>query len=497
LCHNARAMRLRDWLCPCTTAFVIAVTGTGRPCRASSVLETVGAPGVGNGLSARVLARGTEATYYNPALLPDVEADLSFGVLLIGEWSRIHLAPRPSGVDVPDSVYAADLVRSATNGNAFWPQPTSQLLHARSDTVVREATPYLALGIVRPLLGKALVFGFYALVPMQGFLRQDSFFSDEREQYFSNQLHEELLGDRLKVSSLSAALGGRIVREVSWGVGLDLGMATRTHMQVYIPDAADQRTLLMVPQIETSLAIAPYVALAVRPSRTWFVVSTVHLPKSWDTSGENRLRYWDYTYENGQSAVVQSYYLTQGSEPLRVGLGAGTRGKLGKLDWELGIQGLWTQWAQYRDRHDDRPLDPWHNTVNLGLGWSLTRSEHRFAAELGVIPSPVPDQTGRTNYVDDTRLCGSLGYEIPLRYREAKYSLGLYAQAQFLVPRSVTKQSTANNPVIDEVPDGAVDRVHALPLPGATGLQTNNPGYPGFSSSGTLLGAALVLKAMP
>ena len=452
---------------------------------------------MGNGFTARVLAQGTEATYFNPAFLPDIKTDLSFGTLVMGEWSHIQLLQRPAGVDVPNSVYDADLVRSPTGGSGFWPQPTSQLLRARSNTSTREATAYLAMGLARPLLGKALVFGFYAIVPTSGFLHQDSFFSDEREQYFSNQLHAELLGDRLKVSSISAAVGGRIVPELSWGVGVDLGMATRTHMQVYIPDASDQRTLLMVPQIETSLAIAPYASLVMHPSKRWLVTSTVHLPKSWDTSGENRLRFWNYTYPSGQTAIVQSYDLTQGLEPLRVALGASTSGKRGKLEWELGFQGVWTQWSHYRDRHNEQPVDPWHNTINLGLGWIFKWSQQQLFAELGVAPSPVPDQVGRSNYVDNTRFGSSLGYEIPLRYREANYSLGLYLQSQFLIRRSVTKQSTAAHPVADELPDGAVDRMHALPLPGASGLQTNNPGYPGFSSSGTLLGAALVLRAMP
>ena len=109
----------------------------------------------------------------------------------------------------------------------------------------------------------------------------------------------------------------------------------------------------------------------------------------------------------------------------------------------------------------------------------------------------MPEQTGRTNYVDNTRLTSSLGFEIPLQYREANYSLGLYLQSQFLVPRSVTKDASAMHPVLDEVSDSSVDRIHGRALPGAAGLQTNNPGYPGYSSSGTLLGAALVLKAIP
>jgi len=204
-------MALGGHIGACTTLLAVTVIFTSRMASASSVLETLGAPGVGNGFTARVLAQGTETTYYNPAFLPEVETDLSFGALVVGEWSHIRLMPRPAGANVPDSVYNADLVRSPATGSGFWPQPTSQLLHPRADTSTQELTPYLSMGLVRRLFGKSLVFGFYGMVPTSGFLRQDSSFPDEREQYFSNQLHTELLGDRLKVTTLSSAVGGRIL----------------------------------------------------------------------------------------------------------------------------------------------------------------------------------------------------------------------------------------------------------------------------------------------
>jgi hypothetical protein len=458
------------------------------------VIETIGAPGAGNGFSARVLSRGAELTYFNPSLLPDAPANLSFGVLVLGSSGNIHLAPRPAGANVPDSVYNADLVK--VPGQQMWPQPTSQLLHPRTDTTVSDTTPYVALGLVHPLVNGTLVFGFYALIPTAGFLQQDSFFSDEREQYFSNQLHFELLGDRLKVPTLAASLGWRITRQLSVGAGIDIGMATRTQMQVYIPNAADQSTLLITPRIDTNLALAPYLAVALRPWERWLVTATLHAPQSWDTSGENRLRYWDYTYPSGQTAVVQSYELTQGSEPVRVGLGVATDGALGTTRWQMGVQGVWTQWSQYRDRHGESPLDTWHDTVTVGIGWALERAHRRFMAELGVAPSPVPAQTGRTNYVDNTRSGASIGVEWPFSYIKTDYSLSLFLQGQFMLPRSVEKRSDAAHPVVDELPDGAVDRVTGMPLPGAKGLQTNNPGYPGYTSSGTMLGVSMVLKVL-
>jgi long-chain fatty acid transport protein len=417
-------------------ALGLAVVFAAAPAPGSSVLETVGTPGAGNGFAARVVTRGTEATYYNPALLPDASSDLSFGILVLGTWGRIHLEPRPPGVDVSASVYDTDLAQAPSNGQRLWPQPTSQLLNPRADTVVHDWTPYVALGMARPLAGKVLVFGFYTLLPTEGFMHQKSSFPDEREQYFSNQVHFELLGDRLRVATVAAALGGRAFRELSWGAGVDIGMATRTHAQIYIPDAADQSRLLLVPEIETQMAAAPYFALALRPWTDWLITATLHGPKSWNTSGENRVRFWNYAYPNGQTAVVQAYELTQGAEPLRIGLGVGTSGKLGvnATGWRIGLQGVWTRWSRYYDRHGEHPLDPWHDTVTVGLGWGLDWGRRRLMAEFGVAPSPVPDQTGRTNYADNTSWGTSVGLEFPFSCLATDYALGLHLQGKSCHP---------------------------------------------------------------
>jgi hypothetical protein len=92
---------------------------------------------------------------------------------------------------------------------------------------------------------------------------------DEREQYFSNKLHFELLGARLNVPALAASLGWRVLRQLSVGAGIDIGMATRTQMQVYILSAADPSTLLIAPRIDTSIALAPHLGVTLHPWERW------------------------------------------------------------------------------------------------------------------------------------------------------------------------------------------------------------------------------------
>jgi hypothetical protein len=49
--------------------------------------------------------------------------------------------------------------------------------------------------------------------------------------------------------------------------------------------------------------------------------------------------------------------------------------------------------------------------------------------------------------------------------------------------------------MVDELPDDAVD-ARGDPFPGAAGLQTNNPGWPGFGSDGWILGGSLTLTLL-
>jgi hypothetical protein len=47
---------------------------------------------------------------------------------------------------------------------------------------------------------------------------------------------------------------------------------------------------------------------------------------------------------------------------------------------------------------------------------------------------------------------------------------------------------------VDEFPS-SIDGRTGVPIPQSAGLQTNNPGYPGFSSEGWLFGAGVSITA--
>jgi len=93
-----------------------------------------------------------------------------------------------------------------------------------------------------------------------------------------------------------------------------------------------------------------------------------------------------------------------------------------------------------------------------------------------------------------------LGGEYVFRLWGTDVKVGAGLQLHRLLPRHQTKLRTptradgrnlAPERVKDEVPDDA--QLGGDPLAEAAGLQTNNPGWPGFGSAGWIVGGALHL----
>jgi hypothetical protein len=456
------------------------------PARASSALEMLGAPTGGNALTARLFSHNAGATYFNPALLPDATFKLEAGFFGLVTRGTIRLKTRPPGSDVPTSISDTTVVGMATDS----------LANPRSNTDENDHVLYAAVGLVRPLAGKYLVFGFYSLLPVNSFLDEKGFFADEREQYFSNQLHFEQLGDRLSATSFAFALGSQLNDWLSVGAGIDIAVVTHSNMAVYMPDAGDQSNVYLDPDIHTNSKFKPYLGAVFRPSPRVVLTATAHLGTSNDTNGQNQVRMRGYQYPvPGPNYIPQVYTLTQGNEPTRIGLGASLASRRpvegGRPAWEVGLVAVGERWSQYRDRHGETPADAWHNTVTVVAGGNFAWRQQRLSFDLGYVPSPVPDQTGRTNYVDNSRIASSASIESPVRLLGREIEAGFYLFGSVFIPRSVDKDPSR---IIDEFPDNTTYISTGLPAVGREGLQTNNPGYPGFDSHGYMLGAGFCVR---
>ncbi len=468
------------------------------PAFASPALETLGGLDGSNALTARALANGAEATYFNPALLPGIPDGFGVGFFVVSEQLDISLNRRPAGSDISSDIYDAWVPDADGDLQPLSdrPLPTSDLAPRGAADTTEDLRSYLTIGFVKALVERRLSVGFYGVLPTSTFQSQTSRFADEREQFFSNSLQHELYGDRLGQMTMTLGLGGEITDWFSWGLGFTLGLSTTTVNPVYIPDAADQSELFITSDTAVNTTFSPHLALAFKPLEALSASLTFHAAAKSQTTGTNRIKFWKYDYEEGEDAVTQTFKFTNGYDPMSIGLGVSA-----VLDddptntWTVGLNLQWKRWSDYLDRQTAKPEQAWDDTltVSTGVRWT-TESNTTVHMDLAWLPTPVPDQDGRSNYVDNDRLAISGGLETRFDIFGVIVDGSIGVQLHRLLPRSVTKRTTGDYAVVDEFPDDAVNIFTGDSYPDAAGLQSNNPGFPGFSSSGWLLGAGVTLK---
>ena len=132
----------------------------------------------------------------------------------------------------------------------------------------------------------------------------------------------------------------------------------------------------------------------------------------------------------------------------------------------------------------------WNDVTSGALGVRHTYGPARGFIDMLYVPSPVPQQIGRSNYVDNDRVGMALGGDVELRFAQVRIRPGLQLFASRLIRRHVQKDDSR---MVDEVPDGSVLGSTHDPVPGSHGLQTNNPGWPGFASEGWLYGGGVTI----
>jgi long-subunit fatty acid transport protein len=155
-------------------------------------------------------------------------------------------------------------------------------------------------------------------------------------------------------------------------------------------------------------------------------------------------------------------------------------------------------WSRYLDRHGDSPgrygaAFLWKDTVSPTVGVRHEASGLREHLDVTYQPSPVPLQVGRSNYVDNDRVGVALGADYTFTAFGVKLRPGASLQAHRLVRRYQKKDDRL---IADEVPDDAIDATTKQPIAGSTGLQTNNPGWPGFASVGWIYGGAVSIALL-
>lgn len=481
-----------------------------RPATASPLLDTVGPVSGNAGVQGVVSGPGPASTYFNPALLTESGEELLLGLTVLSEQIGVTLDGRAGGSVPPvvgqrdaigadglplpnDSVPTQWLEQGCAAGTAAGecPEPGFRARPRQAAGSSGKTRTYLALGIVKHLIPRRFTLGAFALLPVSSFTTVRGFYADEREALFSNSLHPELYGDRMTALSFAVGAGLELRQDLSIGASLGLALSNAVRSSTYVRDSTDYDELLLDTSVKTQVGLSPNVGVRWSPTSRVRIGGVLRPPSAFelDTSVNATL---PSGTESGTTRQETYHYL-----PWRVGVGAEIEA-LRRGAYAMSVVGSvgYSFWSTYQDRHGERPGAygsdlAWSDTLSGAIGFRHVYERARGFVDLSVTPSPVPDQIGRSNYVDNDRLGIALGGDVDLAVAGTRVRPGLSLFAQRLVPRHVQKDDAR---IRDELPDDAVFGGSRDPVPGARGLQTNNPGWPGFGSSGYLWGATFTLS---
>jgi len=489
---------------------LLTVISAGRNAHASPLIELTGAIGDNGGMQGVVSGPGAASAYFNPALLNDAEDGVLFAYELVSEQVGVTLYGRqggnvplsvgtrtvtsPGGVPLPNDVVPTQWLQQgcpAGTGPNQCPAPGFAARPRQSQGSSGVNRSYGTFGLVKHLVPDRLSIGFYAMIPLSNLTTAQSFYPDEREALFSNSLHPELYGDRL--TSISVVLGAafKIVPQISIGASVSLGLANVATSNTYVQNPANYSTLLLDNSITTQVDLSPTVGMTYIPVSWLRFGGAVHAPEKFSVNTTI-----DATLPSGTTSggTVDNVFDWM---PWSVNFGVEgdviTRGK-----YTMSLTGSlkYAFWSAYTDRIGQSPSAygaalAWSDTLSATIGVRHRYGQARGFIDIGYAPSPVPEQIGNSNYVDNDRVMLAAGGDIALQIGPAKVRPG----AQFFVNRLIYRANLKDDALItDQVPEGSVFSTTGKPVPGLLGLETNNPGWPGFSSEGWVWGGGVTVE---
>lgn len=455
------------------------------------------------GRGGRALGDGPGNLEVNPALMslskPGMWLSLTAAWSSLANGLKIKPFDRPAGYDVQDVFERTD----PEGWNSQQPLATEYIADKRGATDDLPGLFMAHLAAIGSLGIEGLRVGIAMTAPLPSVIDFQVWYNDEREQYFTNRLHFERFGQFDEVVSIIPGISYAPWDWISIGVSarVDLGMAIDVGM--FVSDVEDLEEASIVPSGTVSPAIRPTIGLALK-APFGLRGGLVYSHESFMKIDMNV----DVQISNLGEVFVQKHALVLGYEPSELALALGY--EWGPLAVEMG--GAWEMWSRYRDHHGNdwiHPSDPegaeeWQDPVfndsfslHAGAEW---RPIPLLAvrAGYGFFPSPYPPQTGRYNYVDNDLSLYSLGagvdFEVLGRRFRADVSWQLWHMRTLTVNKqSPDKLSEPEGGLIDEVPDGVVDSSTSEPLSEAQGLQTNNPGFPGYELGGMMFSGMVTL----
>ena len=463
---------------------------------------------VGNAGVQHVFGGSASLIHTNPSLLHELADQFAAGVTVYRPDASVKLMKRPANADVPVTLYDSDV--GIEGQNLDRPLPTVELPVSRRDNHQDSPTTLVGLYLVRQLVEGRMWMGLSVLVPTSGIVGVSTWYPDERDQYFGNTAHFVRFAEWNQSVEFALGLCWKQYDWLSFGATAEIALHSTAVLDAYVPEATVQDYALADARLDASVAPRAIVGVTVRPL-DWLAASVVWKDRRFNkVTADAYLKLWNY-HEPGDvtkpKIVHQRHLLAVDYQPMQVSLAAGV--ELGR--WAVQAAVTWQDWSDYLDPHHQRaqdaavfsPTNP-DDTVPDGAPfafsdtWSLAAAaswawREGFEATAGISwqPSPTPAQIGRTNYIDNDILVLSAGHRFPLRLLDARWTIDVGLEFAYLFPATVYKDPAL---IRDEFADRATTLIGGQPMPEAEGLQTNNPGFPGFSFSGWSLAGAVTLS---
>ena len=472
-------------------ALVWLVLGVGVASADTFGLFGAGARGTAMGGAMTAETDDFASLYYNLAAMTETDATVGFG--LMGAWDRvrIRLKERPSGYDLP----------SPPDGTALSSAPripTSFRLRDRENTEdVLDSYGFL-VGAIGSFGIDRLRIGVLAYLPLNRIGLQQTHYADEREQYFSNRLHFELLGTTTQGQTIIVGSAWRLTDWMSLGLGLSFLPGNSGTNLVYLDNPTDQSQIDIALDNEQKGKVTPHAGLLLKPVEDLKIGASYRGELWFPLNLQNEVQVRTFQGDDEIFPVVQDLSGAVNYSPHQISVGVSW--VLDRLTLSADLQ--YAMWSRYMNNQGER-VDQFEDTVSYRGGGEYRLTDWAFL-RLGASwePSPVPPQTGRTNYVDNDRMRLSLGTGHPFKLFGEDVTVAWAFQLQHMIPLDTNKAPLDSYPncvegetrLCDEIPDDTTNPETGDPVPEYQGLQTGNPGFPGFGSSGQLYAVSLDIQ---
>ena len=179
--HSKRRTRIRQEI------WIILLILVPLFAHSSPFLEFVGSGHEAEGFGGRYKA-SSSSIYFNPA---NIDLNKDVFSLSLTSWHRAHKIsrePRPTGYDIPNSVFEARIENDGRLTSLdFRPLPSSEVNFDREMNDHSNAQ-FIVFSMSKPLIKETLAIGILAVMPLGSFQEQNPYFVDEQAQFFDNRL---------------------------------------------------------------------------------------------------------------------------------------------------------------------------------------------------------------------------------------------------------------------------------------------------------------------